>query len=86
MTEPETHDTSDPVAGFGVPERHADRSAMGQGVSPETPNPATATGASGAGDGHATDVIVVGAGVAGLVAALECAKVGLRVTVLERRE
>ena len=86
MTEPETHDTSDPVAGFGVPERHADRSAMGQGVSPETPNPATATGASGAGDGHATDVIVVGAGVAGLVAALECAKIGLRVTVLERRE
>ncbi len=29
-------------------------------------------------------VIVVGGGVAGLVAALECAKVGLRVTVLER--
>ena len=32
------------------------------------------------------DVVVVGGGVAGLVAALECAKVGLRVTVLERRE
>ena len=32
-----------------------------------------------------TDVVVVGGGVAGLVAALECAKVGLRVTVLERR-
>lgn len=31
------------------------------------------------------DVVVVGGGVAGLVAALECAKVGLRVTVLERR-
>ncbi|MGW4928990.1 protoporphyrinogen/coproporphyrinogen oxidase [Agromyces sp. NPDC004153] len=37
-------------------------------------------------DAHRTDVIVVGGGVAGLVAALECAKVGLRVTVLERRE
>ncbi len=33
-----------------------------------------------------TDVVVVGGGVAGLVAALECAKVGLRVTVLERRD
>ena len=33
-----------------------------------------------------TDVVVIGGGVAGLVAALECAKVGLRVTVLERRE
>ena len=32
------------------------------------------------------DVVVVGAGVGGLVAALECAKVGLRVTVLERRD
>ncbi|WP_157000987.1 protoporphyrinogen/coproporphyrinogen oxidase [Agromyces laixinhei] len=32
------------------------------------------------------DVVVVGGGVAGLVAALECAKVGLRVTVLERRD
>ncbi|MGX5696141.1 FAD-dependent oxidoreductase [Agromyces soli] len=30
------------------------------------------------------DVVVVGAGVAGLVAALECAKLGLAVTVLER--
>ena len=29
---------------------------------------------------------MIGGGVAGLVAALECAKVGLRVTVLERRE
>ena len=33
-----------------------------------------------------TDVVVVGGGVAGLVAALECAKVGLRVTLLERRD
>ena len=33
-----------------------------------------------------TDVVVIGGGVAGLVAALECAKVGLQVTVLERRE
>lgn len=32
------------------------------------------------------DVVVVGGGVAGLVAALECAKVGLRVILLERRE
>lgn len=32
------------------------------------------------------DVVVIGGGVAGLVAALECAKVGLHVTVLERRE
>ncbi|MBT2497938.1 protoporphyrinogen oxidase [Agromyces sp. ISL-38] len=32
------------------------------------------------------DVVVVGGGVAGLVAALECAKVGLHVTLLERRE
>jgi oxygen-dependent protoporphyrinogen oxidase len=32
---------------------------------------------------RATRVIVVGGGVAGLVAALECAKVGLRVTVVE---
>ncbi|MCD2440685.1 FAD-dependent oxidoreductase [Agromyces sp. SYSU K20354] len=32
------------------------------------------------------DVVVVGGGVAGLVAALECARVGLRVTVLERRD
>ena len=32
------------------------------------------------------DVVVVGGGVAGLVAALECAKVGLQVTLLERRD
>lgn len=32
---------------------------------------------------HDTHVVVVGGGIAGLVAALECAKVGLRVTVLE---
>lgn len=32
------------------------------------------------------DVVVIGGGVAGLVAALECAKVGLQVTVLERRD
>ncbi len=36
-------------------------------------------------ESRTTDVIVVGGGVAGLVAALECAKVGLRVTMLERR-
>ncbi|WP_448002234.1 protoporphyrinogen oxidase [Agromyces bauzanensis] len=34
---------------------------------------------------RAADVVVIGGGVAGLVAALECAKVGLQVTVLERR-
>lgn len=32
---------------------------------------------------HAAHVVVVGGGMAGLVAALECAKVGLRVTVVE---
>jgi len=32
---------------------------------------------------HETHVVVVGGGIAGLVAALECAKVGLRVSVLE---
>lgn len=32
------------------------------------------------------DVVVIGGGVGGLVAALECAKVGLQVTVLERRD
>ncbi|MET4159244.1 protoporphyrinogen oxidase [Agromyces sp. PvR057] len=32
-----------------------------------------------------TDVVVVGGGVAGLVSALECAKIGLKVTLLERR-
>lgn len=32
---------------------------------------------------HETHVVVVGGGVSGLVSALECAKVGLRVTVLE---
>lgn len=35
---------------------------------------------------RATEVVVVGGGVAGMVAALECAKVGLRVILLERRE
>ena len=35
-------------------------------------------------DARARRVVVVGGGVAGLVAALECAKVGLSVTVLER--
>lgn len=33
-----------------------------------------------------TDVVVVGGGVAGLVGALECAKIGLKVTLLERRD
>ncbi|HEX6956044.1 MAG TPA: FAD-dependent oxidoreductase, partial [Agromyces sp.] len=35
---------------------------------------------------RATDVVVVGGGVAGLVAALECARLGLGVTVLEQAE
>ncbi|HEY1105897.1 MAG TPA: FAD-dependent oxidoreductase [Agromyces sp.] len=33
-----------------------------------------------------TDVVVIGGGVAGMVAALECAKIGLRVTLVERRD
>jgi len=32
---------------------------------------------------HGTRVVVIGAGIAGLVAALDCAKVGMRVTVVE---
>ncbi|GAA1956617.1 protoporphyrinogen oxidase [Agromyces allii] len=32
------------------------------------------------------DVVVVGGGIAGLVGALECAKIGLKVTLLERRD
>ncbi|WP_448808167.1 protoporphyrinogen oxidase [Agromyces bauzanensis] len=35
---------------------------------------------------RAADVVVIGGGVAGLVAALECARVGLQVTVIERRD
>lgn len=35
---------------------------------------------------HERSVVVVGGGVAGLVAALECAKIGLRVSVLEAQE
>ncbi|MBM7832282.1 oxygen-dependent protoporphyrinogen oxidase [Agromyces cerinus] len=56
--------------------------------------PGTAPGAVPAADPAAApvverataDVVVIGGGVAGLVAALECAKVGLQVTVLERRD
>lgn len=33
-----------------------------------------------------SDVVVIGGGVAGMVAALECAKIGLAVTIVERRE
>lgn len=39
---------------------------------------------SDVGAGRTADVVVVGGGVAGLVAALECARLGLSVTVLER--
>jgi len=35
---------------------------------------------------RSTDVVVVGGGIAGLVSALECAKIGLKVTLLERRD
>ena len=37
-------------------------------------------------DERTADVVVIGGGVAGMVAALECAKVGLRVALLERRD
>jgi oxygen-dependent protoporphyrinogen oxidase len=42
--------------------------------------------AAAAAHAHEVTVAVVGGGVAGLVAALECAKVGLRVVVLERED
>ena len=63
-------------------ERHAVDTPDTHGVAQESPEPATGS----RGTGSRADVVVVGGGVAGLVAALECAKVGLRVTVLERRD
>ncbi|WP_022889639.1 protoporphyrinogen oxidase [Agromyces italicus] len=35
---------------------------------------------------RSADVVVIGGGVAGMVAALECAKIGLAVTIVERRD
>jgi oxygen-dependent protoporphyrinogen oxidase len=45
-----------------------------------------ASGALPGGEHRTTDVVVVGGGVAGLVAALECARLGLGVVVLEQAE
>lgn len=56
---------------------------------PGTPSPAPdSTGPAdlGGAEHSRTDVVVVGGGVAGLVAALECARLGLGVTVLELTE
>lgn len=55
---------------------------------PSTPQPDPRPDATGASEPEhrATDVVVVGGGVAGLVAALECARLGLGVTVLEQAD
>lgn len=50
----------------------------------EASDPLDAADASAEPEFRAADVVVVGGGVAGLVAALECAKIGLSVVVLER--
>ncbi|MGW9629994.1 protoporphyrinogen/coproporphyrinogen oxidase [Agromyces sp. NPDC055520] len=77
-----TTGTPSTVAGSGDSGRHAVGAPARDGVSQESPERATGAASARAN----ADVVVVGGGVAGLVAALECAKVGLRVTVLERGE
>lgn len=72
------------VTGFGDSARHAADGAARRGESQESPNPVTGVGAEA--QRASADVVVVGGGVAGMVAALECAKVGLRVALVERRD
>lgn len=63
------------LAGSGDAARRDDEPAPRRDAQAESPSPVTAA-----------DVVVIGGGVAGMVAALECAKIGLRVALLERRD
>ncbi|GLU87929.1 protoporphyrinogen oxidase [Agromyces sp. NBRC 114283] len=56
------------------------------GLDPAALDPAEAAGEPVEPEQRRSDVVVVGGGAAGLVAALECAKIGLSVTVVERQE